>query len=152
FIEALGFGRVDLLGFSLGGMIAQQVLFDRTDLVRRAILVGTGGPGATGMFNAEVTLAATKIPGDAESLLYLFFTPPLTSHAAGGQYLQRMMSRSDREPDTTRQTIQAHLAAIRAWGEMNGDAFSRLTQIEQPVLILNGTHDIMIPAFNAYAL
>jgi pimeloyl-ACP methyl ester carboxylesterase len=151
-VEALELGRVDLLGFSLGGMVAQQMMFDRPDLIRRAILVGTGGPGATGMFNAEVTLAATKIPGDAESLLFLFFTATIASHAAGSQYLGRMMQRSNREPETSRQTIQAHLSAIRAWGDMNGDAFARLTQIEQPVLIVNGAHDIMIPTFNAYAL
>ena len=152
FIEALEFPRVDVLGFSLGGMIAQQMLFDRPALIHRAVLVGTGGPGASGMFNPEVAMAATKFPGDAESLLFLFFHPSMSSQAAGGRYLQRMMTRVDRDPDTTRQTIQAHLAAIRAWGETNGEVFARLKRIEQPVLVVNGTHDIMIPSFNAYAL
>jgi len=152
FIEALGIPRVDVLGFSLGGMVAQQMLFDRPALIRRAILVGTGGPGAAGMFGPEVTMAATRIPGDAESLLYLFFHPTEESQAAGMQYLQRMMTRENREPETTGQTIEAHLAAIRAWGETNGDVFARLKQIERPVLVVNGTHDIMIPTFNTYAL
>jgi pimeloyl-ACP methyl ester carboxylesterase len=152
FIEALALPRVDVLGFSLGGMVAQQVLFDRPELIRRAILVGTGGPGAAGMFSPEVTMAASKVPSDAESLLFLFFQPTTASQAAGGRYLHRMFERVDREPAATRQTIQAHLAAIRAWGEANGETFARLRQVEQPVLVVNGTHDIMIPTFNAYAL
>jgi len=152
FVEALEFPRVDLLGFSLGGMIAQQMLFDRPALIRRAILVGTGGPGSAGMFSPEVTMAASKIPGDADSLMFLFFAPTPGSRAAGGRYLQRMFQRADREPETTAQTIQSHQAAIRAWGVTNGEAFARLKRIEQPVLIVNGTHDIMIPTFNAFAL
>jgi pimeloyl-ACP methyl ester carboxylesterase len=152
FIEALELPQADVLGFSLGGMIAQQMLFDHSSRIRRAILVGTGGPGAAGMFNSEVTMAAAKYPGDGDSLLFLFFAPTTASQAAGGRYLQRMMTRVDREPATTRETIQAHLAAIRAWGETNGEVFARLKRIEQPVLVVNGTHDIMIPSFNAYAL
>jgi len=152
FLVGLGLTRVDVLGFSLGGMIAQQVLFVRPALIRRAILVGTGGPGAAGMFSPEVTTAATGIPSDADSILSLFFPPSPVGQSAGRRYLRRMLMREDREPATTRQTIQAQLAAIRAWGEANGDVFARLRRIEQPVLVVNGTHDIMIPSFNAYAL
>jgi pimeloyl-ACP methyl ester carboxylesterase len=152
FLEALDLSRVDVLGFSLGGMIAQQILLDRPALIRRAILVGTGGTGAAGMFDPEVTIAATRMPSDAASLLFLFFQPTATSQTAGGRYLRRMMERGEREPATTAHTIQAHLAAIRAWGEANGTEFSRLKGIQHPVLVVNGTHDIMIPTFNAYAL
>src|SRR5262249_26541001 len=140
FIEALALLCVDLLGFSLGGMIAQQMLFVRPELIRRAILVGTGGPGAAGMFNPEVTRQATKVPSDADSLLFLFFTPTATSQTAGKEYLRRMMARTEREPATTAETIRAHMAAIRAWGEMNGDTFVRLRGIEHPVLVVNGAH------------
>ena len=152
FIEALELTPVDVLGFSLGGMIAQQILFERPGLVRRAILAGTGGPGAAGMFGPEVTAAATKIPGDAESLLFLFFTATSASQAAGERYLQRLRTRVDWEPAATAETIQAQLVAIRSWGDMNGPVFARLKQVEQPVLVVNGTHDIMIPSFNACAL
>src|SRR5262249_41362899 len=82
----------------------------------------------------------------------LFFTPTATSQTAGKEYLRRMMARTEREPATTAETIRAHMAAIRAWGEMNGDTFVRLRGIEHPVLVVNGAHDIMIPSFNAYAL
>jgi pimeloyl-ACP methyl ester carboxylesterase len=152
FVAGLGLTRVDVLGFSLGGMIAQQILFVRPALIRRAILVGTGGPGAAGMFSPEVTTAATGIPSDADSILSLFFPPSPVGQSAGERYLRRMLMRGDREPATTQQTIQAQLAAIRAWGEANGEVFARLGRIEQPVLVVNGTHDIMIPSFNAYAL
>ena len=152
FLEALRVSQLDLLGFSLGGMIAQQLMFDRPDLVRRTILVGTGGPGAGGMFGPEVARAATKIPGDADSLLFLFFQPTHASQAAGGRFLERMLRRAEPEPATTAQAMQAHLAAIRSWGEMNGKTFALLKRVVQPVLVINGTHDIVIPSFNAYAL
>jgi pimeloyl-ACP methyl ester carboxylesterase len=152
FVDAHGLKRIDVLGFSLGGMIAQQILFVRPALIRRAILAGTGGPGAAGMFGPKVTTAATSIPSDADSLLSLFFPPSPASQAAGGRYLHRMLERTDREPATSRQTIQAHLAAIRAWGNTNGEVFAQLKRIKQPVLVVNGTHDVMIPTFNAYAL
>lgn len=152
FLDGLELSPVDILGFSLGGMVAQQMAFDRPELIRRLILAGTGGPGAAGMFRPEIVVAATKIPADAQSLLFLFFQPSGASQAAGGRYLQRMLVRADREPPTTRQTIEAHLSAIRGWGEANGEAFARLREISSPVLVINGAHDIMIPSFNAYAL
>jgi pimeloyl-ACP methyl ester carboxylesterase len=152
FFDALGLTRVDLLGFSLGGMVAQQMLFDHPSRIRRAILAGTGGPGSFGMFSPEVTAAATKFPSDAPSLLYLFFRPSTESQAAGKHYLKRISARADRQPAVTRQTISAHLTAIRGWGESNGESKARLEAIEQPVLIVNGTHDIMIPPLNAYTL
>src|SRR5262249_33238025 len=150
--EALGLAQVDLLGFSLGGMVAQQVLWDRPALVRRAILAGTGAPGAVEMFGTEVMPAATRGPQGAADLLFLFFEPSPTSQAAGGRYLQRMMARTDREPVTTEQVMRAHLAAIRAWGEVDGEARARLQAVEQPILVVNGSHDVLIPTFNAFVL
>lgn len=150
FVRALAFPRVDLLGFSLGGMIAQEICFYYPALIRRIILVGTGGPGAAGMFSPDVTIAAAKTPADIDSMLFLFSTE--ASQSAGARYLQRLMTRADREPATSRETIQAQLAAIRAWGETNGDRFALLKRVEQPVLIVNGTHDIVVPTFNAFAL
>jgi pimeloyl-ACP methyl ester carboxylesterase len=151
FVETLGVTPIDLLGFSLGGMVAQQILFDRPALVRRAILAGTGGPGAVDMFNAEVTAAATKMPPDAASLLFLFFEPTPTSQAAGGRYLQRMMARTEREPLPTEVVMQPQLTAIHAWGAMGGTP-RRMKSVEQPILVLNGSHDIMIPTVNAFVL
>lgn len=152
FLDALSLTRVDLLGFSLGGMVAQQMLFDRPSGIRRAILAGTGGPGALGMFSPEVTGAATRIPFDAATQLLLFFQPTTESQAAGKRSLERMLLRADREPAVSRQTIDAQLTAIRAWAESNGESMARLTKIQHPILIIHGTHDIVIPPVNAYTL
>src|SRR5262249_41777809 len=73
FIDALDEKYVDLLGFSLGGMVAQRILVERPELVRTAILVGTGPRGSTGVFTPEVVKAASKIPADPNSILSLFF-------------------------------------------------------------------------------
>jgi pimeloyl-ACP methyl ester carboxylesterase len=102
--------------------------------------------------NSEVTSEATKLPASAESIQSLFFTPSAASQAAGKRYPGRMMARKEREPASTRQTIDAHLAAIRAWGEGNEEAFAPLERIRQPALVVHGAHDIMIPTFNAYIL
>jgi pimeloyl-ACP methyl ester carboxylesterase len=152
FLEALEIPEVDLLGFSLGGMVAQVLLLDHPQLVRRAILAGTGAAGARDMFSPEVTAAATRYPSDAKSLLFLFFEPTPTSQAAGGRYLKRMTTRSDREPATTEQVMRAHLAGIRAWGAMDPGAKARLKGVRQPVFVVNGSHDIMIPSINAFEL
>jgi len=152
FIEALELTRVDVLGLCLGGMIALQMAIDRPELIRRAILVGTGGPGAAGMFRPEVAMAAAGATLDTDSVLFLLFHPTTTSQAAGERYVQRMRARPRGGAAIAPQSIQAQLAAIRAWGETNGAVFARLKRIEQPVLVVNGTHDIVIPSFNAYAL
>lgn len=152
FVIALEYERVDVLGLSLGGMIALQMIFDRPAMIRRAILAGTGGPGAAGMFRPEVTMAATEVPPSADALIFLFFPPTAESQAAGERYVARMQLRAEREPETTQRAMESQLAAIRAWGAVNGDMFARLKRVEQPVLVVNGTHDIVIPSFNAYAL
>ena len=152
FVDALGLATIDLLGFSLGGFVAQQILFDRPALVRRAILVGTGGPGAVDVMRDEIVLAATKYPGDAQGLLFLFFDQSPTSQSAGVQYLQRMSARPEREPATTEQTMWAQLAAIRAWAGMRPEAQARLPEVKQKVLVVNGDNDIMIPSANSFSL
>jgi len=151
FIDALDEGTVDLLGFSIGGMVAQEILLKRPELVRNAILVGTGPRGSVDMFPPAVETAATRFPSDAESLLFLFFTPTATSQTAGKHYVERMMLRTEREPATSEQVIHAHLAAIREWANAPADS-SALRRITQPVLVVNGSHDIMIPTANSYAL
>jgi pimeloyl-ACP methyl ester carboxylesterase len=151
FIEALDEKRVDLLGFSLGGMVAQQLLLDRSELIGKTILVGTGPRGSVDVFPPEVEKAATKYPSDPQSLLFLFFENTPASQAAGRRYLERMMLRTEREPETTEQVMRAHLAAIREWTRPAGVSQS-LARVSQPVLVVNGRHDIMIPTINAYTL
>jgi pimeloyl-ACP methyl ester carboxylesterase len=151
FIEALDEKHIDLLGFSLGGMLAQQVLVERPEVVRTAILVGTGARGSTGVFTPEVVKAASKIPADAQSLLSLFFEPSESSQAAGRRHIERIMLRTDREPPASENTVAAHVAAIHGWSQMPASA-NRLAKVRQPVLVVSGSHDIMIPTLNSYNL
>jgi pimeloyl-ACP methyl ester carboxylesterase len=155
FIEALGLTQVDLLGFSLGGFVAQQVTLGHPDLVRRVVLAGTGPQGGEGMdrFTPAVEAVATKEKSGPESLLFLFFEPTATSQAAGRAFLQRLGARTtDREEPSSLQTRDAQLKAIQAWGVPEGERYARLKQIRQPVLVANGANDIMVPTVNSFIL
>ncbi len=151
FIDALGERHVDLLGFSLGGMVAQQMLIERPDLVRTTVLVGTGPRGSTGVFSPDVVNAASTIPADAQSLLSLFFEPSESSQSAGHRHLERLMVRADREPPAGENTVRAHVDAIHAWTQ-KAAAADGLASVRQPVLVVSGSHDIMIPTANSYNL
>ncbi len=155
FVEALKLAKVDLLGFSLGGLVAQQAASDRSDLIGRVILAGAGPKGGEGMqsFTPEVTAAATRQVGSADDILFLFFQPSETSQAAGRAFLARTQSRKlDRDTASTEQTMQAQAKAIGAWGGAPNDGYAGLRDIKQPVLVVNGSHDIMIPTVNSFLL
>ena len=151
FIDALDERHVDLLGFSLGGMLAQRILVERPDLIRTGILVGTGPRGSVGVFTPEVVKAASKMPADAQSLLSLFFEPSESSQAAGRRHIERIMLRSDREPPASESTVRAHVTAIRAWAE-KPKSTDGLAKVKQPILVVSGSHDVMIPTENSYNL
>lgn len=151
FIEALGLKQVDLLGFSMGGYIAQLVTLDRPDLVRRLILAGTGGGTGEGTQSGkpEVFQVAFKPVNEPEDFLYLFFEPTETSRAAGLEYLERLARRKDdRAPLVKTESVQAQIKSAVAWG--TNSTFDRLGEIKQPVLVANGDHDIMVPTINSY--
>ncbi len=155
FAEALGLKQIDLLGFSLGGFVAQQVALDRPDLVRRVILAGTGPKGGEGMqsFTPEVTEAATHVPGRAEDVLFLFFAKSKASQAQGREFLGRTMARqADREQQSSVQTMGAQAQAIASWGSAPNGDYEYLRKIKQPALLVNGANDIMIPTINSYLM
>jgi pimeloyl-ACP methyl ester carboxylesterase len=155
FIDALGLEQIDLLGFSLGRMVAQQVALEHPALVRRLVLAGTGPAGGEGI---DLGLAPTgSILADAslsrsERQLRLFFAPSETSQSAGRAFQQRMSQRKDPEPPALREVAVAQSAAIKAWGEPRGERYARLKEIRQPVLVANGIEDVMIPTINSYIL
>ena len=156
FIEALGVGQVDLFGFSLGGMVAQQIVLDAPKLVRRLILAGTGPSGGEGMdtFSPQVQEIVTRANSTAEErMLELFFAPTATSQAAGKAWLSRIGARQvDREPEAVAQVAGAQLEALAAWGQVIGERYSDLKKITQPTLVVNGADDIMVPTVNSYIL
>lgn len=156
FVRALGLEQVDLFGFSIGGFVAQQVCALEPALVRRAILAGTGPAGGERMtsFSPKVQ-EAFLLPTPAERLRALFFAPTPTSQAAGRAWLERIAARKDRQPETGPAVAQAQLQAIQAWGrgdEHGGERFSYLRSIRQPVLVINGHDDIMVPTVNSFLL
>ena len=153
FIRALGLTQVDLLGFSMGGMIAQVIVQDEPQLVRKLILAGTGPAGGEGITNV------TKLShlDTARALLtlqdpkqFLFFTRTRNGRQAGKQFLARLKERTDnRDKAISLKSYFAQLAAIHSWGlERPQD----LSGIHQPVLVANGESDRMVPTTNSLDL
>lgn len=145
-IRALGFAEVDLLGFSLGGFVAQDVALKAPGLVRRLILAGTGPAGGKGIDRVGSVSWPLILKGlltfrDPKS--YLFFTPSANGRRATREFLERLKERrSGRDRPTTPRAFLRQLKAIRAWGLQ---APQPLERIGIPVLIANGDHDIMVP-------
>jgi pimeloyl-ACP methyl ester carboxylesterase len=155
FLEALELREVDMLGFSLGGFVAQEMALIRPRLVRRLVLAGTGPQGGEGMhgFANDVHVSATRDEAGADDLLALFFERSDTSVAAGREFVQRIFARGeDRDADTTLATRDAQLDAIHAWGIPDPSMLSRLAGITQPVLVANGDNDRMVPTRNSHLL
>jgi pimeloyl-ACP methyl ester carboxylesterase len=155
-IDALGLERVDLFGFSMGGFVAQQIVVDRPELVRRLILVGTGPRGGDGMGQlAPDTAPLFGKVCDPQDLMWLpiFFSPSDASQAAGRRFLERIRARSeDRDAPVSEATVAAHSAAAREWGAAAPASFAYLKQITQPALVVNGSNDIVVPTINSYIL
>jgi pimeloyl-ACP methyl ester carboxylesterase len=152
FIGALGFSKVDLLGFSLGGFVSQVIAQQQPGLVRKIILAGTGPAGGEGIVNVSAILqdafgkaGATKHPKQ-----FLFFTQTSNGQTAAGEFLRRLKERTkDLDAPVSNETVQAQLAAIQAWGQ--GDA-ATLGTVQHPVLVVNGDNDVMVPSFNSFEL
>jgi pimeloyl-ACP methyl ester carboxylesterase len=155
FIDALGLDEVDILGFSLGGYVAQQLALLRPRLVRRLVLAGTapqGGPDLHRWSDTVYALATADQP-TAEDLLSLFFSPSEESRAKGAEYLQRAYQRQDdRDAPTDLATRDAQLTAITAWGIPDASRLNRLAGITQPTLVANGDDDQMMHTQNSRLL
>ncbi|BAV04901.1 hydrolase, alpha/beta fold family [Filimonas lacunae] len=155
FIDALGLKEIHLLGFSIGGMVAQQITVDRPDLVKKLILIGTGPRGGERMedYSPEVwALFKKQYPQPDELLLDTFFTPTKESQQAGWAYLKRIRARSQKEPSLTDKVVPAQLAAIFGWGKKKPGSFEYLQQMQLPVLIVHGDQDIICPTVNGVIL
>ena len=157
FLDGLGLKTCDVLGFSLGGMVAQQMVLDHPSVFRRMILVGTAPRGGEDIMHLEKPslakhLADPKLQGYAV-LQKLFFAPTQSSQAAGAAFVERLMQRQqDREPVSGPAVAQAQVAAFREWEKVAGQRFADLKAIRHPVLVVNGVHDEMIPVANSYWL
>lgn len=146
FITALGFDKIDIFSFSMGGMIAQDLVVKHPDLVRRLVLTGTGPRGGKDMDKVVgVTywdiLRATLTRSDPKE--FLFFNRDATGKAAGKAFVRRLQERTvDRDKDITLSALRTQLKAIQRFGR---SAPSDLSTFTQPTLIANGDHDRMVP-------
>jgi acetyl esterase len=154
FLQALGLSQVDLLGFSLGGMVAQLVVKQRPDLVRRIILAGTAPAGDQGPAETGAVLQSAVEKASAQGKHpkhFLFFSPTATSQAAADAFLARLDERSeDRDAPVSNQTIGAQLTALAKWEQGNSPA--DFTGVDKPVLVVNGDDDTMLPTISSFHL
>ena len=157
FLEGLRLQTCDVLGFSLGGMVAQQMAQDHPSIFRRMILVGTAPRGGEDIMHLDKPglakyLGDPKLQGYAV-LQKIFFAPTESSQAAGAAFIQRLSQRTqDREPASGPAVAQAQLAAFRDWEKFIGQRLADLKSIPHPALVVNGIRDEMIPIQNSYWL
>jgi pimeloyl-ACP methyl ester carboxylesterase len=150
FIRALGLNKVDLLGFSMGGMIAQLIAQDQPQLVRRLILAGTGPAGGEGIDKVTRISNLDTIRGlltFTDPKQFLFFTRTPNGRRAGQDFLARLKERThNRDKAISLRSYAAQLKAIHRWGLQQP---SDLSVIHQPVLVANGESDKMVPTKNS---
>ena len=156
FVKALGLAWVDVLGFSLGGLVDQELTLARPELVRRLVLVGTGPRSGEGM--SSRTPEAQKIFGatyDEPDHLWLnvFFTRSEKSQAAGRAYLKRFRLRTeDRDPEVSDKVAPAQIEALAKWGAPRENPYDYLKALDQPTLVVNGGADVIVYSVNSFIL
>ena len=155
FMDALGLKQVDILGFSLGGYVAQDLALLRPRLPRRIILAGTaprGGPNLH-QWTPDVMSDSTSDKTTAEQLLSFFFSPSEASQAKGRAFLTRIFTRKkDRDKDVTLAARDAQLIAFAEWGIPDPTRLNRLAGITQPVMVAAGDNDTMMHTKNSHLL
>jgi pimeloyl-ACP methyl ester carboxylesterase len=157
FVDALGLSNFDILGYSLGGMVAQEMARSRPSIVRKMILVGTAPRGGQEVMHLEKPSIARHLSDPSlrgyAVLQKIFFAPTDSSQAAGAEFIQRLKQRTqDREPAAGPEVAAAQMAAFRDWDRFTGERFADLRGIRHPTLIVNGVHDELIPISNSYWL
>jgi pimeloyl-ACP methyl ester carboxylesterase len=156
FIRALGLKQVDVFGFSIGGFVAQEITLQAPELLRRLVLVGTGPRGGEGM--ATLTPEAQRIFGASyvePDLLWqhVHFDDTETSQAAGAAFLKRFrLRRENRDPQVNEKVAPAQLEALSKWGAPREKPYEYLNAIQQPTLVINGDHDVIVYTINSYIL
>ena len=156
-LDALCLSSCDVLGFSLGGMVAQQMALDRPSAIHRMILVGTAPRGGDDIMHLEKPSLARHL-GDPTLKGYavlqkIFFAGSPSSQAAGGAFIERLAQRKeDLDTPSGSDVAAAQVAAFREWEQPTATGFADLKGIQQPTLVVNGIDDEMIPVSNSYRL
>ena len=155
FCEAMEFDQPDVLGFSIGSFVAQEIALIRPALIRRLVLASSAPQGAAGMHGwAPDVIAAVGAPApNPDGYLDVFFTRSAVSRQSGVEALRRLNERTeDRDKATSWQTRQAQYDAVCAWGIPDHGLLQRVSAIEMPVLVANGDSDPMILPRYSYLL
>jgi pimeloyl-ACP methyl ester carboxylesterase len=157
FLDGLGVGTCDVLGFSLGGMVAQQMVLDRPTVFRRLILVGTAPRGGEDIMHLEKPRLAKHLQDPSNKgysvLQKIFFTLTPSGQAAGASFVERLTERrEDLDGVSGPEVANAQMAAFHDWERFTGERFAELRTIRHPTLVVNGVHDEMIPVVNSYRL
>ena len=152
FIKALGLPKVDVLGFSIGGMVAQEIAAQAPDLVRRLVLVGTGPRGADMSTSRSAEIFAGAYDPPEHLWLAVHFSPSPSGRAAGLAFLQRKLLRQDRDPEVSEEAATAQREAITKYYAPAESVLDYLKQILQPTLIVQGSNDVIVPTVNSYIL
>jgi pimeloyl-ACP methyl ester carboxylesterase len=156
FIEALGLNPVDIFGFSIGGMVAQNIVMQRPDLVRKLVLVGTGprnGDSMQDLTPEAKTIVATAYDPPMHIWLDMLFSPTPASRAAGLEFLKRIASRTEnRDKDNNEKVGPAQISAVMEWGQPVGERFAYLKDIKLPTLVVCGNHEIIVYTINSLHL
>jgi pimeloyl-ACP methyl ester carboxylesterase len=155
FTDALGLTTIDIVAHSMGGLVAQEVTLARPDVVRRLVLVGTGPRGGEGIGALPAWVAelfTRKYEQQEDMWLPILFAPTQSSQAAGRAYVERILTRADRDTPVSGQSIAAQSAALAAYGAAKDPSYAHLKGLGLPVLVVNGTDDIVIPTINSYIL
>ena len=157
FLDGLGIKTCDVLGYSLGGMVALQMVQDRPSIIRKMILVGTAPRGGEDIMHLEKPSLAKHLQDPANKgydvLRRIFFTSSPASQSAAEAFVHRLSERkNDRDPPSGPNVANAQIAAFREWEVAKGERFADLKSIRNPTLVVNGVRDEMIPVFNSYRL
>lgn len=152
FITALGIGKADVLGYSIGGKIAQEIAVQAPDLVRKLILEGTGPRGADTTASRSAEIFAGRYDPPEHLWLAVHFSASPAGRAAGLAYLGRKLRRKDRSPEVTEKSAAAQLEAIAKSNEKTEGVLNYLKDIRQPALVVGGSNDLIIPTVNSYVL
>jgi pimeloyl-ACP methyl ester carboxylesterase len=152
FIRALGLSSVDVLGFSIGGMVAQEIALQAPDLVRKLILVGTGPRGADMSTSKSADIFGGAYDPPEHLWLAVHFSPSETSRTAGLAFLERKHRRTDRDLEVTEGAATRQLEAIGNYTAGGESAQAHLRDLRLPTLIVQGSNDVIIPTMNSYVL
>src|ERR1700678_3732253 len=156
FIKALGLKQVDLFGFSIGGIVVQEIILQAPDLIRRLIVDGTGPRGGQGMElltqSAGRLFGATYDPPE-NVWLAVKFSPSAAGQAAGREFLMRTHLRQEgRDPEVNDKVSPAQVEAMAKWGVQKKGSYASLKTTRQPTLVTNGSNDVIMPTVNSFIM